>query len=196
MAGRIGLVAMAILIAGCASGPDYRSDYDRSIDFASYETWGFYEPLGTDRAGYSSLISRYFREAIQREMLALGYRYVDAGTPDLLVNVAANAEDVTEVRSRTVPDVGLSYGYGIGYYGYRRGLYAVYPRYSTEVETVHYKQGTANVDVVDNRRNQLIWEGVAEGRLSRESMADPQGAISRVVAGIFDRFPTALPPAD
>ena len=41
-------------------------------------------------------------------------------------------------------------GYG-GYYGYRGGMYGA--SWSTsDVETVHYKVGTANIDVVDARK--------------------------------------------
>jgi hypothetical protein len=57
------------------------------------------------------------------------------------------------------------------------------------VDTVHYKVGTANVDIVDAKRRQLIWEGVAEGRLTREVMENPQPAIESVVAELFSRYP-------
>ncbi len=35
---------------------------------------------------------------------------------------------------------------------------------------------------------QLIWEGVAEGRITREDMKNPQAAIDTVVAELFQRF--------
>jgi opacity protein-like surface antigen len=182
------LALVAAVLAACASGPQYRSDYDQSVDFDSYETWAFVDTLGTDRAGYSSLITNHFKDAIRAEMQSLGYRYSES-SPDLLVNFAANAQDVTEVRSRPTPTVGAAYGYG--YYGYRTGMYATFPMYTNEVETVRYKEGTANVDVVDAAENRLIWEGIVEGRLSKEAMENPRPAIFRVVGGIFDRYPTA-----
>lgn len=172
-------------LAGCATtaaGPSLRTDYDRAADFSAYRSYGFPVELGTDRAGYSTLITNYFKQAVDREMQKRGYQY-SSTDPDLLVNFFSNVRDVSEVRS--VPS--LSAGYG--YYGYRYGLYGAWPFYADEVDTVHYKVGTANIDIVDARRRQLIWEGVAEGRLTREMMQNPQPAIESVVAQLFVRYP-------
>lgn len=172
-----------VLISGCAAvRPDIRTDYDRSADFSAYETYGFPEELGTDRAGYSTLITSYFRQAVEQEMQSRGYRHADKN-PDLLVNFFANVRHVTTVRSR--PRMMVSYGY----YGYRYGMYSAWPLYADDVDTVHYRVGTANIDIVDAERSQLIWEGVAEGRLTREVMEDPQPAIESVVAELFSRYP-------
>jgi hypothetical protein len=95
----------------------------------------------------------------------------------------ANVRERTEVRS--APTVSLGYGY----YGYRYGLYGAWPLYDNQVDTVTYPIGTANVDVVDARKKQLIWEGVARGKMSEQDMNDPQRAISGVVAQLFSRFP-------
>jgi hypothetical protein len=171
------------LLAGCAAmRPDIRTDFDRSADFSSFESYGFPDELGTDRAGYSTLITTHFRQAVDREMQSRGYRYTEAD-PDLLVNFFANVRHVTTVRSR--PNVWVGYGY----YGYRYGMYSAWPLYADNVDTVHYKVGTANIDIVDAERNQLIWEGVAEGRLTREVMENPRPAIESVVAELFSRYP-------
>jgi hypothetical protein len=181
------LLVAAALISGCAAmRPDIRTDYDRSADFSAYETYGFPGELGTDRAGYSTLITTYFRQAVEREMESRGYRSAEEN-PDLLVNFFANVRHVTTVRSR--PRVMVSYGY----YGYRYGMYSAWPLYADDVDTVHYRVGTANIDIVDAERNQLIWEGVAEGRLTREVMEDPQPAIESVVAELFSRYPGRAP---
>jgi hypothetical protein len=173
----------AVAVAGCATlGPRIRVDYDRAVDFASFRSYGYPAELGTDRGGYSTLITGYFRRAVDREMQSRGYHY-SATDPDLLVNFFARVRDVTDVRS--VPTVSVGYGY----YGYRYGLYGAWPLYANDIATVHYKIGTANIDIVDARRKQLIWEGVAEGKLTENVMRDPQSAISSVVADLFTRYP-------
>ncbi|MEO0424203.1 MAG: DUF4136 domain-containing protein [Pseudomonadota bacterium] len=183
----IALVALStILLGACASGPSYRTDYDSSANFATYKTYGFFDELGTDQAGYSSLITQHFKNALRREMDALGYTY-SQNEPDLLVNFFANAEQKSEVRTRQTPTPAVT---RFGYYGYRRGLYATYPLYTTEVETVNYQTGTANIDLVDRASNQLVWEGVAEGRLSREAMSNPRPVIDAIVAELIARFAT------
>ena len=182
----VAILAVALVSSCAATRPDIRTDYDRSADFSSYDTYAFADELGTDRAGYSTLITTHFRQAVEHEMQSRGYRYSEAD-PDLLVNFFANARDVTTVRSR--PRLYVSYGY----YGYRYGMYSAWPLYADDVDTVHYKVGTANIDIVDAERNQLIWEGVAEGRLTREVMENPQPAIEAVVAELFSRYPGRAP---
>ncbi|HLT91133.1 MAG TPA: DUF4136 domain-containing protein [Woeseiaceae bacterium] len=180
------LVTASLVLSGCAASPDIRTDYDRSVDFSSFETYGYPDELGTDRAGYSTLITQHFKQAVDREMQSRGYRYVE-DDPDLLVNFFANVRDVTRLRSR--PNLWVSYGY----YGYRYGLYSAWPLYASGTDTVHYRVGTANIDIVDAERRQLIWEGVAEGKLTREVLEDPQPAIEAVVAELFSRFPGRAP---
>jgi hypothetical protein len=57
------------------------------------------------------------------------------------------------------------------------------------VETIHYKVGTANIDVVDARKRELVWEGVAEGKLTDKVMKDPRAAVNLVVTEIYKQFP-------
>lgn len=182
------LVAMlvAIIVAGCATGPRITTHTMPQADFADYETFGFPEQVGTDRGSYASAATQYFKAAARTEMEGLGYRYVE-DDPDLLVNFFANAEEKQEVYTRMSPT------FSAGYYGYRYGMYTAWPMYTTEIDTFDYTVGTANIDLVDAERNQLIWEGRAEGRLTQKVMADPETAIYNVVAEIFARFPARSP---
>lgn len=179
----------AALIAGCATGPDIRSDYDRNADFRAYKTFGFVSPLGTDKHGYSSLVTSHFKSAARTEMEALGYTYSE-NEPELLVNFFMNTENRTEVRSS--PRMSASYSY----YGYRSGLYMGFPIYESQTETRHYKMGTLNIDVVDAKEERLLWEGIAEGKLSQEALENPRPAIHSAVKQIFQHYPTAPKPAE
>src|SRR6187402_3653374 len=117
--GRIASVFAAMLIiAGCATtkAPPTRIDYDKKADFSVYRTFGFPKETGTDRGGYSTLVTSYFKSSISTAMEARGYKYSE-DHPDLLVNFYMNTKDRTEIR----PDARASVGYG--YYGYRYGLY-------------------------------------------------------------------------
>jgi hypothetical protein len=49
-------VAVAFLAGCAASRPAITTDSDRSADFSSFESCGFPDELGTDRAGYSTSI--------------------------------------------------------------------------------------------------------------------------------------------
>jgi hypothetical protein len=175
------LPMLLAILAACETKPTIRTNLDHSADLSAFHTYGFVPQAGTAQAGYSSMVTTYFKDAIRREMDSRGYRQVEE-QPDLLVNFNANARENVDIRSTPGPSV--------GYYGYRTGLYAAGPVYEgTEIETIRYKVGTANVDVVDARKKQLIWEGVAEGKLTDKMMQDPQAAIRAVITEMFTTFP-------
>lgn len=178
------LAVLGMLISACASqrAPDIRINVAPDADLSSYTTFGFPEQTGTDRGGYETFVTDHFKSAVKKQMQARGYQYVEED-PDLLVNFYANVRERTEVRSRPTASMGY------GYYGYRYGLYGTWPLYAQDVDTVTYPIGTANIDVVDARRKQLVWEGIAEGKIREEDLARPREAIDGVVAELFTRFP-------
>ena len=104
-------------------------------------------------------------------------------TPALLVNFYANVHERTEIRS--VPGSPPA----SGYYGYRYGLYDPWPLYENGVRTVTYPVGTTNVDVVDAKKKQLVWEGIAEGQIADKDMDAPREAIFSAVSQVFSRYP-------
>jgi len=172
-----------LLVTGCASGPTIRSNVDPGVDFSRFRTFGFFEPLATDREGYQSLISQQLVSAAERELVARGLTRSDTN-PDLLINFSANLVQRLRVRQSPATSTG-------GMHRHRRGLYNTWPGYQ-RTEIREYTQGTLGIDVVDPARRQLIWEGFAIGRVT-QSTADNLGPVlDSAVADIFRDFP--LPP--
>jgi Domain of unknown function (DUF4136) len=182
-AGTAGALITLLLVASCATNkaPPTRVDYDRKADFSVYRTYGFPKETGTDRGGYSTLVTSYFKSSVSTAMEARGYKYSE-DHPDLLVNFYMNTRERTELRPSASPTAGY------GYYGYRYGLYNAWPMYD-EDRTVTYKVGTINVDIVDAEKKQLIWEGVSEGRMSNEAMANPKVTVNAVVTELMRQYP-------
>jgi hypothetical protein len=172
----------AIAVTACASqAARIRSNTDSSVDFAQYRSFAFVTPLGTDRASYESLVSRALKAAASRELEARGLVY-DEAAPDLLVNFNGRLDE----KLRVSPSMSV----GFGYYGYRRGIYGTWPLYR-ETDIEQYTQGTLNVDVVDARRRQMVWEGVAIGRVTEKTRKNLEAALERVMPEIFATFPLA-----
>jgi hypothetical protein len=169
---------LVALLAGCATtdAPQTRVDYDRKVDFSVYRTFGFPKETGTDRGGYSTLVTSYFKSSVTTAMEARGYKY-SAENPDLLVNFYMNTRDRTESR----PMAG-------GYYRYRDGLYGGWPMYPDD-RTITYQVGTINLDIVDAAKKQLIWEGVSEGVVTEESLANPKVKVNAVVTELMRQYP-------
>jgi len=186
------LLCVAFTSGGCASATPklkVRTVVDPEAQFGSYRSYGFVAQPGTNEgSGKATAMTIYFMQGVRHEMDSRGYRYTEE-SPDLLVNfnVQARAND-----SQT--NVSPTYGYSTGYYAYRAGLYGL-PVVTSEVqENVSYRVGTGNVDVVDARRKVLVWEGIAEGRISEDMLANPGPAIGEVIAEMFEQYPGKAPP--
>jgi len=168
------LIAPLLAFAGCASGPSVHVDHDPAADLAGYKTFAFFEHVGTDRSGYSSLLTEHLKSATRAELERLGYVY-DERAPQLRVNFFLNVQDRQEVH--TTPSTGFG---GLRFYGAWGGY---------EVRTEQYKAGALSIDLVDARRNSLVWEGVAEGKVPSKALDDPGATLGKVVAELFSRFP-------
>jgi hypothetical protein len=174
-------LALCALLAACASGPKVRADADPSVDFKSYRTFGFFEQLSTDKSKYSTMLTTRLKDAARRELQTRGYQ--EAEQPQLLVNFNTNVENRTDVQSTS----------SAGFYGYRSGMYGAWGAYPQDVYTTHYQEGTLAVDVVDASKQQLVWQGIAQARLTKTMLENPGATIDSVVADIFAKYP--VPPA-
>ena len=177
------LLAAAVLgLSACATTPLVRTDYDPTADFAQYRTWGFYQPVAMEQAGYSSWISERIRDDVRREMEARGYRYAAEGA-DLLVNFQGVIEDKTAVWQMPRSDVEW-------FYSYRHRSYVAVPVWYDETQVSQYRQGTLTVDLVDGKRNRMVWTGSANAPLTPGGKPEQRLAgIDRTVAGIFAKYP-------
>jgi Domain of unknown function (DUF4136) len=180
------LVSGMLLLACCASGPDVRAVSDPSANFAQFRTFGFAEPLGTDRAGYQSIVSQQLKAATTREMTARGLTYAPAN-PDLLVNFSAQLND--KMRVTTTPEPVMA----PGYYGYRRGFYQPWPMYTERTDVSQYTEGTLTIDVIDAARKQLVWEGTVTKSITSKDQANVPAALDAAVAAAFAKYPSPGP---
>jgi hypothetical protein len=172
---------------GCASGPDLRSDYDKTVDFSQYKTYDFFPNAGPGTGEYQSLFSKYVKDAVIKEMEARGY--TRSNNPDLLLNFNANLQDKTKVT--TSPAMG-GYGYGgMGYYGYRGGCYDPWMGYGYAQEThvSQYTEGTFNIDIVDAKQKRLVWETVGVGRVTDKALENLEQTIQEAVPKYFASYP-------
>lgn len=185
---RVALVLIIVtLLAACASSTTIKSDYDHSVDFSQYKTYGYYSPLGIENANYSSLLGQMFRDAIDAQMRPKGY--VKSDNPDLLINVSARLEDKTQVR--TYSDPVMHGGFG-GYYGYRGGMYDPWGGYGygTTTHVSQYTEGTVNIDMVDIKQKRMVWEGIAIGRIDEQKKSgELRSDIHSGVAEMFANYP-------
>jgi hypothetical protein len=162
----LAFAGVAALAVACAAPTAVRHDQDPAVDLHSYQTFAFYDEPAF---GPSSLIGRHLMQATREQMERQHYTYSERD-PDLRVALLLLVREHPELRSTP----------GRGPYGHR-GLGA-------GVESTRVRDGTLRIDLVDTRRNALVWQGVAEGRVDAEAMRNPGQAVRDVVAEIFARF--------
>ena len=189
---QIAMELTCLALSACANLLQVRASYDRSADFTQYKTFAFLSPLATDRDGYQSLISQSLKAATQREMDARGLR-IDNSAPQLLINFNAALIDKTRVSTSPVLVSGGLGFYGGGFYGYRRGVYTLWPQYVEQTVVFNYKEGTLNIDVIDATRKQLVWEGVVtDSSVTQQEMADLPASLSAAVKAAFASYPAQV----
>lgn len=175
------LLAWVLLLAACATGPRISSEADPSADFARYRSFAFYSPLAVESEGYATITSARLKAAARAQMESRGYAY-DEKSPDLWLNINAYMQEKTDVVS--MPDVDYNY-----YYSYRARRYVAVPYWYDRTNVYQYTEGTLNFDLVDAKRNQLVWEGIAVGRVANAKPAERAARLDQAVADIFARYP-------
>jgi hypothetical protein len=185
--------ALALVLAlgtlvGCATAPSVNVQQDSSADFSRFQTFGFLEPLGTDRQGYQTIVSQTLRQAATREMQIRGFRY-DPQAPQLLINFGADLNDRMRVNTTTQPN--RSMGMHRSSFNHRGGFYSTWPTHRQTTTVTQYQEGTVRIDVVDASRRQLVWESVVSSRVTNSTRNDVPAALDEAVRLGFARFPVA-----
>lgn len=187
----LALATMAVSGAALA-GPKAVASADKTVDMAQYRTFGFAQPLGTDQNGYQSIVSQNLKASTQRQMEARGL-VLDQANPQLLINFNARLDDKMKVS--TTPAMPPPMMYGRGYYGYRGSMYSTWPMYQDQTTVRQYKEGTLNIDVVDQARKQLVWEAVVTDTITQKKRDQLDRTIEDYVKAAFKKYPVAAPKA-
>jgi hypothetical protein len=193
------MLSLMTLLQACAnSGPLVRADYDKRVAFDGFHTFGFPAATGTDRGGYTTLVTTYFKDAVQREMTARGYTYV-ATNPDLLVNFYSESRQKISAYSRPMSTFDMEVGYAPLYrvrgsrHMYPYGWYAPSLLFvEPDIQTYETETGSIKLDVVDAKQQQSIWEARVEQALTESAKNNPQPFIDAVITAMFRKFPRSV----
>jgi hypothetical protein len=170
------LFLATLFSGGCSTVAEIQTQADSSADFSHYRSFAFFQPLGTDKEGYASLLSLHLREAARRELEARGYRYEEKD-PDLLVNFNAETREKTSTTSSP----------HLGYYSYWGHWHGVWTHY--DMTTTRYEEAILRVDLIDARKKQTVWEGSAKGMLTQQARKYPGASAMQALADIFRHYP-------
>ena len=178
----LALAAFLALNTACVSNFKVSADYDKQADFDAYKTYSLL-PWDNDVSSHiSEEAKRIIYSSIRKEMNDRGYTEVEKGG-DLTVGVSVLIEEKVEYRS----DGSVNYNVGYGYYGYYGGYGMGYSSPTTYRE-YYYNDGTLIVDVFDEKKKTLIWQGMGFDRLADNAHTNIE-KIPTYVRYIFYKYP-------
>ena len=139
----VGLLFAASLLVGCSSGPSIITNSAPGFSLINYKTFGFFQPLSTDRGNVQSLESKQLIASATRELEMSGLRRAD-NNPDLLVNFVLSSRETLQTRPSS--SVGVHHGrgrYGTwgGYSNLEPGEWYVGPEIALQVGRANFGIG-------------------------------------------------------
>jgi hypothetical protein len=173
---------MSVLVATSCSTIKISSDFDRTVDFSSYKTYKF-----TDEAlslEISDLNRNRLLRAVESELTAKGFTKADSD-PDVIIDLKLKGE---QKQTATATSSGPGYGYGYGYaYGWGGGFSTTTINYDT------YVDGTLFVDMIDQKKKQLVWQGRGTKTIDPDaSEGKREQNINYAVKQIFTKYPPKM----
>lgn len=158
---------VALFFASCST-VRVTSDYKEGTEFNNFST---YEIMAPDNLSeYVSPANKMqIEKSIRQEMSARQFQE----TP-----LKADFSVGYFVIINSVRD----YNDYVTLYGNRRWGYAV-----VETNVHEYKEGTLIIDIVDNKKNEVVWHGSVSDTVSK-NMKNVNGKIDEAVKAIFNKY--------
>lgn len=155
------------------------SDYEKNVDFSIYKTYAF-QKRGVDKVEISDLDKKRILRAIDAEMAKKGL--TKSETPDLLVSIFTKEREQVNVNQFN-SNFGFGWGYGMGF-GWNPFMFGGQTNVSSTT------QGTLFIDLIDNAKKELVWQGEGEGYLTKVR-TEKDERINEFVLNILAQFPPA-----
>ncbi|GAA0756985.1 DUF4136 domain-containing protein [Psychroflexus lacisalsi] len=168
---KVTLILISIISFTSCSSIKVATDYDKEIDFNLYNSFAFYKP-GIDAAEISDLDKKRILRAIERELVAK--EMVKTTNPDLLVSIFTETRENVNIYQN-------NFGYGWGWNPYFWGP-GGFNTVSSNIE------GTLYIDLIDAKKNELVWQGLGTGILSLD-MDKKEEKINEIVNKIMEKYP-------
>ena len=168
---------VALLTAACGASIKATTDYDRNVNFASYQTFSIVK----GNSSGNPLSDQRIADNVAAALTAKGWK--EAPTDQAQAAVVVHTATKTKHTYETFYD-----GYGWGGWGWRRwgGLGGLGGGATTYVND--YRVGTVVVDIFDGKTKEAIWHGYASDCLSG-SAGENAKINQQAVTKMFASFP-------
>ncbi len=137
------------------------------VDLSVVKTYAWFQeqPVAqvTYEDGFDASLNQHITKAVEEELKQKGFVKATNGNPDLLIayDVSVSVPLEKDRPGMYTDGFGYSYAYMAGYrYNYHHSALPGYRAVDL------YRNGTLIIDLIDPRKNELMWRGWTEGAIS------------------------------
>lgn len=178
------LLIIPFVFSSCSS-TKYTSEFDPAVNFTQYKTFNFLSWSKHTDELLSDKDKKRVHDAVIIEMEKLGFVKTDA-QGDLVINILLIIDEKTGTAMyNDFYTSGIGTGYYYGPWGYNNpGGVSAY----TTMHSYDYKEGTLIIDLLDTKKKQLAWQGIAKGTIKSNPKSRDDG-IKEIFKKLFEKFP-------
>lgn len=166
------MLLLPFVLASCSS-VYVNTDYDKNASFDGYKTYA-YQKSGIDKVEISDLDKKRILRSIDEAMSAKGF--TKSESPDILINFFTKEREEVSVNQF---NAGWGYGWGWGWSPWMWGGNTTVSRHT---------EGTLTIDIIDAKKKELIWQGMGEGVLTKNTEKKDEN-IKQFVTKILEKYP-------
>ena len=174
---KLSILFLSFLIYNSCDSIRVSSDFNENTNFSELKTYAF-SKTGIDKVKINDIDKKRILKAIDIELYNKGFRKSSI-EPDLIINFFTE----TNKKVNYYPSNNY-YGYGVNYYN-GLGTYAD----SWYLNSYNYNEGVLFIDIVDNKKNELVWQGIGRGYIYTNKAEKKSEKISAMVNKILLQFP-------
>lgn len=185
-------IVVTIFVGGCST-LQTQVGYDTEYDFKSYSSFAVvYVNKGDKRDLQRNIISKTLNRYIEQK----GYSSVEKSKADFYFTVHLDVQTKREVATN-YESMSIRPRYNYGYWNYpiidsnlsRYDSYEQDMRVTTS--TYEYEEGKLIIEVVDAKKQDVVWQGVAKDEISAQyTQEEMSNYINRIIIKLFKDFPS------
>ena len=177
-------ILLAVILAICSiscSSYQMMADYDKEVDFSSFNTCQFIGWENNSDESISSFDKIRIEDAFRKEFEKRGLQVVDSGA-DLQISLDISTQERSYLTSKNFNTSPYGFYYG---YGPRWGFH-----YSEAyIEEVQVEEGILVCSVYNSDKDQLVWQCTANERIDRNP-SNNDYFIPRFVSFMMRKYPS------
>ena len=154
------------------------SDYNNNVDFSNLKTYAFSKE-GVDNVKINDIDKKRILKAIDVELYNKGFRKSSID-PDFIVNFFTKTNQKVNYYPSNNYYGAMDVSPYMGSYHYANSWY---------LNSYNYNEGVLFIDIIDNKQNELVWQGIGKGYIYSNKTEKKREKINSMVGKILLQFP-------